>query len=71
MIYYIPDVYQLSYFRHSLILVMLISRYVNQLASKSGSMGGKDLFMVECQLINAAGMVEVVKSEFSNYNSNN
>lgn len=50
---------------------MLTSRYINQLTSKSGGVGGKPLFMVGCQLISAVGMMEIGKSEFSHHNNNN
>lgn len=66
----IPDIYLLSYSRHCLVFIMLTSRYMNQLTSKSGGVGGKPLFMAGCQLINSVGMMEIGKSEFSHHNNN-
>lgn len=68
MMFSIPDKYLLSYFRHHLIFIMLTSRYMDQLTSKSGGVGGKPLFIAGCQLINAVGMMEVGLSHQNNNN---
>lgn len=66
--YSIPDVYLLSYFRHHLVFIMLTSRYMDQLTSKIGGVGGKPSLVVGCQLINAVGIMEVGLSHQNNNN---